>query len=234
MSCCKKKVNKLCSCEENNFNDNCTDKLCKNCCTNKKCSIHNKLCLCKKNNFNKDCYNKLCDNCCKDTENCKEHFIDCKCGGLGNKCCNSKSCDTCCKDYDCEAHYIQSTELTTETLDEYKKIIYNYKIKLPIEFINYIVDEFIDYRPACCYCQIKKDYNDSDLTTCEKCTIFICYGCIFNTSISSYKYYERYCYTCKELYSISLNSHESFSMHHEIVEEKNLRRNGMKRYNEKI
>ncbi len=68
------------------------------------------------------------------------------------------------------------------------------------------------------------------MSCCKKKVNKFCYGCIFNTSISSYKYYERYCYMCKELYSISLNSDESFSMHHEIVEEKNLRRNGMKRY----
>lgn len=225
---CKRHPNKnrnkkiSCKCTNLYINYNCLDKLCSLCCNNQNCKIHNKLCNCKNKNYELNCLDKLCNNCCKNKK-CPQHFTICKCNNDGDENCINKFCQNCCKNFECDHHYMYKEDLTIEVLNDYKKIITNYKIKIPVEIINYIVDEFIDDRNNCCVCQIRFDYDN--LTTCNECKQYICYDCVFDKDIkcSNYDCYhcrsgrgcwnnrsERYCEDCKESCSVSSNEIEDF------------------------
>ena len=182
----KEYINKFNLCRCGNIgNKYCIKNSCNSCdinCFDENCEIHKyrlRLCKCGKKYFDNECNDNLCVLCCKN-ELCSTHFILCNCKIKKvkiNTICKSKSCcSTCCNNSHCYFHFNTTKYLTTKDLNYYKFLLIK---KLPLEIVNYIINEYLDNRIICNICNYKfknlsKALDNDNIQNCEICDDWIC------------------------------------------------------------
>ena len=205
--CMKHKNPNLCKCG-NLYSPYCIKNGCKNCCSGKDCQAHEyklKLCNCGKTNFDIECIERVCIQCCKN-DLCEKHFIFCKC--KINKInidtyCTTKSCSgKCCYDSHCSFHFDTDENMSLKELNNYKILLLSRnKIKLSIEIINIIIDDFLDNRIKCIICNNKYSLDDAvcigDIEQCESCNNWMCFEICCNEYYSKSSFY-KWCINCSE------------------------------------
>jgi hypothetical protein len=181
----------------------CVSKLCKNCCDDLSCENHKKnknkskiKVYTQEKTTNKK-NNKKC-NVCKvgdllrpiidvehcNNEECETHYYTYNCEKCNEQCrdkyngydCHYELCKKCCSSFDCEYHFLPKDEFTTETLESYKQVLLDYKIKIPEVLVNIIVDQYIDDLYKCYICNNKYAY-EGDVIVCDICNKHSCGEC---------------------------------------------------------
>jgi hypothetical protein len=147
-------------------------------------------CVCKKSYVSKSCNDKLCGGCCVNKYcdghldgkciKCNERIIECTI--VFNECVY-ELCKKCCTNFDCSCHFLSKSEITSNTLDDYKKILSEYKIKIPDVLVDMVVDKYVDDLFKCNICSNK--YGDEiELIVCCFCEKYVCNSCIRRKYVS--------------------------------------------------